>query len=130
MLLSPVLSRCLECTPLRLLLLGGLLPPFLRRLLLGGLLGFIGLLPLAAFAPVYAAQTGLEWQTVTTSLDHIWKSVAYDNGLFVAVAYSGVGNQIMTAMPTVDTLPARLLVAAATIGSRPARWLRQAEESC
>jgi transposase-like protein len=29
-----------------------------------------------------------------------------------------------------DTLPNRLLVAAATIGPRPARWLRQAEESC
>ena len=29
-----------------------------------------------------------------------------------------------------DTLPARLLVAAATIGPRPARWLRRAEESC
>lgn len=29
-----------------------------------------------------------------------------------------------------DTLPARLLVAAAAIGPRPARWLRQAEESC
>ena len=29
-----------------------------------------------------------------------------------------------------DTLPARLLVAAAAIGPRTARWLRQAEESC
>ena len=29
-----------------------------------------------------------------------------------------------------DTLPNRLLVAAAAIGPRPARWLRQAEESC
>ena len=29
-----------------------------------------------------------------------------------------------------DTLPARLLVAAAAIGPRPARWLRQTEESC
>ena len=29
-----------------------------------------------------------------------------------------------------DTLPTRLLVAAATIGPRPARWLRQAEEAC
>ncbi|MFZ1831127.1 MAG: IS1595 family transposase, partial [Candidatus Competibacteraceae bacterium] len=29
-----------------------------------------------------------------------------------------------------DTLPARLLVAATAIGPRPARWLRQAEESC
>ncbi|MCA9415827.1 MAG: IS1595 family transposase, partial [Candidatus Omnitrophica bacterium] len=29
-----------------------------------------------------------------------------------------------------DTLPARLLVAAAAIGPRPARWLRQAEKSC
>ena len=29
-----------------------------------------------------------------------------------------------------DTLPARLLVAAAAIGPRPARWLRRAEESC
>ncbi|MFZ1641034.1 MAG: hypothetical protein WAV07_06260 [Candidatus Contendobacter sp.] len=29
-----------------------------------------------------------------------------------------------------DTLPTRLLVGAATIGPRPARWLRRAEESC
>ncbi len=29
-----------------------------------------------------------------------------------------------------DTLPTRLLVAAATIGPHPARWLRQAEVSC
>ncbi len=29
-----------------------------------------------------------------------------------------------------DTLPNRLLVAAAAIGPRPARWLRRAEESC
>ena len=29
-----------------------------------------------------------------------------------------------------DTLPTRLLVAATTIGPRPARWLRRAEESC
>lgn len=29
-----------------------------------------------------------------------------------------------------ETLPLRLLVAAATIGPRPAGWLRQAEESC
>ncbi|HRX71826.1 MAG TPA: IS1595 family transposase [Candidatus Competibacteraceae bacterium] len=29
-----------------------------------------------------------------------------------------------------NTLPARLLVAAAAIGPRPTRWLRQAEESC
>lgn len=29
-----------------------------------------------------------------------------------------------------DTLPARLLIAAAAIGPRPAHWLRQAEESC
>lgn len=29
-----------------------------------------------------------------------------------------------------DTLPARLLAAAAAIGPRPARWLRQAKVSC
>ncbi|MFZ1639910.1 MAG: IS1595 family transposase, partial [Candidatus Contendobacter sp.] len=29
-----------------------------------------------------------------------------------------------------DTLPARLLVAATAIGPRPARWLRRAEKSC
>ncbi len=29
-----------------------------------------------------------------------------------------------------DSLPHHLLAAAATIGARPARWLRQAEESC
>ncbi|MDD1621983.1 MAG: IS1595 family transposase, partial [Methylococcaceae bacterium] len=29
-----------------------------------------------------------------------------------------------------ETLPTRLLVAAVTIGPRPAAWLRQAEEAC
>ncbi|MCC8993804.1 MAG: hypothetical protein LM550_08985 [Candidatus Contendobacter sp.] len=39
-------------------------------------------------------------------------------------------NQNLMAAVHLDTLPARLLVTAAAIGPRPARWLRQAKVSC
>jgi hypothetical protein len=39
---------------------------------------------------------GLNWTTRTSAADNIWTSVAYGNGLFVAVANSGSGNRVMT----------------------------------
>ena len=45
---------------------------------------------------VSQAQTGITWTTQTTPGTNSWYSVAYGNGLFVAVAYSGVGNRVMT----------------------------------
>jgi hypothetical protein len=39
---------------------------------------------------------GVNWTTRTSAADNIWTSVAYGNGLFVAVANSGSGNRVMT----------------------------------
>jgi gliding motility-associated-like protein len=36
------------------------------------------------------------WTARTSAADNAWNSIAYGNGLFVAVAVSGVGNRIMT----------------------------------
>ena len=59
------------------------------------------------------------------------------SGTYHAFAFAKYGSRYLAAFAYrfnrrfhLDTLPTRLLVAAATIGSRPARWLRRAEESC
>ena len=39
---------------------------------------------------------GIAWESGTSAADLDWGSVAYGNGLFVAVAYSGTGNRVMT----------------------------------
>ena len=36
------------------------------------------------------------WTARTSAADNGWHSVTYGNGLFVAVAYSGTGNRVMT----------------------------------
>ena len=36
------------------------------------------------------------WATQTSAADNNWNSVAYGNGLFVAVSYTGTGNRVMT----------------------------------
>ena len=36
------------------------------------------------------------WTSRTSAADNYWGSVAYGNGLFVAVAYTGTGNRVMT----------------------------------
>ena len=58
------------------------------------------------------------------------------SGAYHAVNFAKYGTRYLAAFAyrfnrrfRLDTLPARLLVAAAAIGPRPARWLRQAEES-
>jgi len=40
--------------------------------------------------------TGYHWIIRVSAADNNWRSVAYGNGLFVAVAYSGTGNRVMT----------------------------------
>ncbi|MEQ8239303.1 MAG: YDG domain-containing protein, partial [Cyclobacteriaceae bacterium] len=44
------------------------------------------------------AQTvaGVDWVTRSAAVDNNWSSVAYGNGLFVAVSSSGTGNRVMT----------------------------------
>ena len=39
---------------------------------------------------------GTSWTIRTSAADNNWYGVTYGNGLFVAVAYSGVGNRVMT----------------------------------
>jgi hypothetical protein len=43
-----------------------------------------------------ADQAGFTWTSQTSAADNDWVSVAYGNGLFVAVAYTGSGNRVMT----------------------------------
>ena len=59
------------------------------------------------------------------------------SGAYHAVDFATYGSRYLAAFAYrfnrrfhLDTLPGRLLVAAATIGPRPEPWLRQAEESC
>ena len=46
--------------------------------------------------PGASAVTGTDWTTSTSAADNDWRSVTYGAGLFVAVAYSGSGNRVMT----------------------------------
>ncbi len=39
---------------------------------------------------------GVTWATSTSAANNDWKSVAYGNGLFVAVSQDGTGNRVMT----------------------------------
>lgn len=59
-----------------------------------------GVVFLAAFAErpesAGAAGPGEDWVSQTTSANNFWQSVTFGNGLFVAVATSGVGNRVMT----------------------------------
>ena len=47
-------------------------------------------------APAAADQAGITWTSQTIAADNGWHSVAYGGGLFVAVAFSGTGNRVMT----------------------------------
>jgi hypothetical protein len=55
-------------------------------------MAFAGLLPLQ---PASAA-TGIDWTAGSGAEGDSWRSVAYGNGLFVAVSDSGTGNRVMT----------------------------------
>ena len=39
---------------------------------------------------------GINWTIRTSAADNFWGSVAYGNGLWVAVAIDGTGNRVMT----------------------------------
>jgi hypothetical protein len=39
---------------------------------------------------------GINWTSRTSAADNAWTSVAYGNGLWVAVSSSGIGNRVMT----------------------------------
>ena len=43
-----------------------------------------------------AEQAGITWTSQTSAADNGWNSVTYGNGLFVAVAFTGIGNRVMT----------------------------------
>ena len=68
------------------------------------LLLFCGVLPLlivgvATFQGMTAAnadQAGFSWTSRSASANSVWRSVAYGNGSFVAVASSAAANQVMT----------------------------------
>ena len=75
-----------------------------------------------------------EFRWVNTLLGNLKTSFS---GAYHAFDFAKYGTRYLAAFAYrfnrrfhLDTLPARLLVAAAAIGPRPARWLRQAEESC
>jgi hypothetical protein len=46
--------------------------------------------------PVIPSGMDVFWQIRSSAADNPWISVTYGNGLFVAVAYTGVGNRVMT----------------------------------
>ena len=50
----------------------------------------------ASLTPGNSTEPGITWSTRTTPADNEWRSVAYGNGLFVAVAVTGTGNRVMT----------------------------------
>jgi hypothetical protein len=75
-----------------------------------------------------------EFGWVNTILGHLKTGFS---GAYHAFKFAKYGSRYLAAFAYrfnrrfhLDTLPTRLLVAAATIGPRPARWLRRAEESC
>lgn len=43
-----------------------------------------------------AKLAGITWTSRTSAADNSWRSVAYGNGLFVAVSNTGTGNRVMT----------------------------------
>jgi hypothetical protein len=43
---------------------------------------------------------GITWTSRTSAADNDWTSVAYGNGLFVAVSNNGTGNRVMTSPDT------------------------------
>ena len=46
--------------------------------------------------PRTGVAAGTNWTSRTSAADNYWRGVTYGNGLFVAVAYSGIGNRVMT----------------------------------
>jgi len=63
-----------------------------------GAVSFLLLVVLISFgiSPAATANGGEIWTIQTSAADNEWFSVAYGNGLFVAVAITGTGNRVMT----------------------------------
>ena len=68
----------------------------LLKLPLTAVLMLVFSLALRAISPVTQAQS--VWASQTAASDNARRSVAYGNGLFVAVAGSGSGNRVMTSL--------------------------------
>jgi len=69
---------------------------------------------------------GITWTIRTSAADNSWWSVAYGDGLFVAVSRSGTGNRVMTS--GVIGLAARTAAAANAEAARAAEAARKAKE--
>ena len=73
------------------------MPPARLRAVLGSLvLLTMVLVPLGVSSVAVAAPAGFDWTIRTSAANNYWNSVAYGNGLFVAVSSSGTGNRVMT----------------------------------
>jgi hypothetical protein len=46
--------------------------------------------------PLGVSKKSYIWTIRTSAANNDWRSVTYGNGLFVAVAYTGTGNRVMT----------------------------------
>jgi hypothetical protein len=69
---------------------------------------------------------GITWTARTSPTDNIWRSVAYENGVFVAVSYTGTGDRVMTSGQI--GLAARTTAAANAEAARVAEAARKAKE--
>ncbi len=50
----------------------------------------------ATLTPTNSTDPGITWSSRTSAADNDWRSIAYGNGIFVAVAVTGTGNRVMT----------------------------------
>ena len=84
-----------------------------------------------------AAADGITWTSRTSAADNQWRSVAYGDGLFVAVSNTGTGNRVMTSGEASTTATARVAAAnaeaarvaeAARIAAANAEAARKAKE--
>ncbi len=57
---------------------------------------FLGIIVVSACALHSGQAQGVNWNIQNVGLDLSWQSVAYGNGMYVAVAYNGSGNRVMT----------------------------------
>ncbi|MDP4714608.1 MAG: hypothetical protein NWS04_02015, partial [Candidatus Nanopelagicales bacterium] len=54
------------------------------------------LVPLGSSSVAVAAPAGVDWTSRAAAVNNAWWSVAYGNGLFVAVSINGTRNRVMT----------------------------------
>ena len=59
----------------------------------------------AQLIPATSVDMGVNWTERTSAADNNWQSVAYGNGLFVAVAATGSGNRVMTSPDGITWTP-------------------------